>query len=134
MVLDHPWMGVGLDNFLYAYRTTYVLPSAWQEPNLSHPHNVLLDFWTRLGLLGVLVGIWLFGAAFRLGWRALNRLAHDERALMLGLLASLVATLAHGLIDNSIFLVDLMVLFMLSLGLIARLADGHVPLISAKGS
>ncbi len=53
MAMDHPLLGVGPDNFLYAYRSRYVLPSGWQELNLSHPHNILLDMWTRLGLLGV---------------------------------------------------------------------------------
>ncbi len=121
MITDHPWLGVGPDNFLYAYRTTYALPAAWQELNLSHPHNVVLDFWTRLGFLGLAAGAWLFAAAFWQGWPALRRASGDRWALLLGLLASLVATLAHGLIDNSVFLVDLMLLFMLSIGLIARL-------------
>jgi O-antigen ligase len=58
MGLDHPWLGVGPDNFLYAYRTRYVLPSVWQELNLSHPHNLLLDLWTRLGIAGLLAGGW----------------------------------------------------------------------------
>jgi O-antigen ligase len=123
MVLDQPWSGVGLDNFLYAYRTTYALPTAWQELNLSHPHNVALDFWTRLGFVGLLAGIWLFAAAFQQGWMALKRASGDRWALLLGLLASLAATLAHGLIDNSVFLVDLMLLFMLSIGLIGRLGQ-----------
>ena len=47
MALDHPALGVGPDNFLYAYRTRYVLPSAWQELNLSHPHNLILDLANR---------------------------------------------------------------------------------------
>jgi O-antigen ligase len=123
MVLDQPWLGVGLDNFLYAYRTRYALPTAWQELNLSHPHNVVLDFWTRLGFLGLLVGAWLFAAAFQQGWQALQRASGDRWALLLGLLASLAATLAHGMIDNSLFLVDLMLLFMLSIGLIGRLGQ-----------
>lgn len=123
MVREHPWLGVGLDNFLYAYRTRFALPSAWQELNLSHPHNVVLDFWTRLGFLGLVVGVWLFAAAFHQAWTALKRAEGDRWALLLGLLASLAATLAHGLIDNSLFLVDLMLLFMLSIGLIARLAQ-----------
>lgn len=121
MVQDHPWLGVGLDNFLYAYRTRYALPTAWQELSLSHPHNIVLDFWTRLGFLGLVVGVWLFTAAFWQNWQALQRADGDRWALLLGLLASLAATLAHGLIDNSLFLVDLMLLFMLSTGLIARL-------------
>lgn len=123
MIKDHPWQGVGLDNFLYAYRTRYVLPTAWQEINLSHPHNVALDFWTRLGIPGLVVGVWLFVAAFRSGWRSMGQLSGNRRAIVLGLLASLVATLAHGLIDNSLFLVDLMLLFMLTLGLLQRLAE-----------
>ena len=121
MIKDHPWQGVGLDNFLYAYRTTYVLPAAWQEINLSHPHNVVLDFWTRLGIPGLAVGVWLFVAAFRSGWRSLGQLHGNSRAIVLGLLASLVATLAHGLIDNSLFLMDLMLLFMLTLGLLQQM-------------
>ncbi|MDH7484999.1 MAG: O-antigen ligase family protein [Anaerolineae bacterium] len=121
MALDHPWLGVGPDNFLYAYRTRYVLPVAWEELNLSHPHNLVLDFWTRLGLLGLAVGIWLMVAGFRAGWAAWRRTEDaDRRALLLGLLASLVAMLAHGLIDNSIFLVDLAFVFMLTLGVFQR--------------
>lgn len=138
MILDHPWLGVGMDNFLYAYRTRYVPPTGWQELSLSHPHNILLDFWTRLGVPGVAVGVWLFAAAFWQGWRARAWLSGDRRALLLGLLASLGATLAHGLIDNSVFLVDLMVVFMLSLGLIAQLAHdpkaGSVrPIVTSGG-
>jgi len=126
MALDHPWLGVGLDNFLYEYRTRYVLPAAWEELNLSHPHNVVLDFWTRLGLLGLAVGLWLMVAGFRAGWRAWRRTANaDRRALLLGLLASLVATAAHGLIDNSIFLVDLAFIFMLTLGIFRREHGGE---------
>ena len=123
MVQEHPWLGVGLDNFLYAYRTRYALPTAWQELNLSHPHTIVLDFWTRLGFLGLAVGVWLFTAAIWQNWQALKRAEGDRWALLLGLLASLAATLAHGLIDNSVFLVDLMLLFMLSIGLIARLGQ-----------
>lgn len=122
MAKDHPWLGVGPDNFLYAYRSHYVLPTAWQELNLSHPHNIVLDFWTRLGIPGLLVGVWLFVAAFRRGWQTQRRADGDDRALLLGLMASLVATVAHGLIDNSVFLVDLMILFMLTLGIINRLS------------
>ncbi len=69
MALDHPLLGVGPDNFLYAYRTRYVLPSGWQELNLSHPHNIFLDLWTRLGLVGVVAGLAALVVAFVSGWR-----------------------------------------------------------------
>jgi O-antigen ligase len=124
MAFDHPLLGVGPDNFLYAYRTHYVLPSAWEELNLSHPHNILLDLWTRLGLLGIVAGAWALSAGFVWTWRLFRRGSAGVWPIALGLLAGLAATVAHGLIDNSLFLPDLMALFVMALGLCARLA-GH---------
>jgi hypothetical protein len=47
------------------------------------------------------------------------------RALALGLMASMVATLAHGLVDNAFFLVDLGFIFFLTLGIVGRLASSN---------
>ena len=64
MLRDHWPLGVGLDNFLYQYRSRYILPEAWQEPNLSHPHNLFLDFGSRLGVGGIVLLLWLVDLAF----------------------------------------------------------------------
>ncbi|GAB4538708.1 MAG: O-antigen ligase family protein [Anaerolineae bacterium] len=126
MLRDHPWLGVGLDNFLYQYRTRYMLPDAWQEPNLSHPHNIVLDFGTRLGAGGVVVLLWLQVAFWRTAWQSYQGQRQAEaRALILGLMASMVASLAHGLVDNSFFLVDLGFIFFLTAGVIGRLAASN---------
>jgi O-antigen ligase len=125
MFADHPVWGVGLDNFLYAYRGRYILDAAWQEPNLNHPHNIVLDFATRLGLLGLLVGGWMIWEAGRALIRAV-RVAEDEwLPVAVGLSASLVAMLAHGLVDHSFFLIDLAFVFFLMLGVAVRLAAGR---------
>jgi O-antigen ligase len=122
MIRDHPLFGVGLDNFLYQYRTRYVLPEAWEELDLSHPHNIVLDYWTRLGILGVIAIGWLQFAFFRKALRLHRQLGNrDLKALLLGLMASMVDLLAHGLIDNSYFLVDLAFVFCLTLGIVARI-------------
>lgn len=124
MIRDHPLFGVGLDNFLYQYRTRYVLPEAWEELDLSHPHNIVLDYWTRLGILGVVAMGWLQLAFFRKALRLYNQLDdRDLRALLLGFVASMIVFLAHGLIDNSYFLVDLAFVFCLTLGIVARAED-----------
>ena len=116
MIRDHPVFGVGLDNFLYQY-PNYMLAEAWEEPDLSHPHNIVLDYWTRLGIAGVALLIWLQTAFFALALRLYRRLPDDDaRAIILGCIASMVAMLAHGLIDNSYFLVDLAFIFFLTLG------------------
>src|SRR5690606_28194054 len=53
MVLDHPIFGVGPDQFLYQYSRRYIEPMGWPERYTSHPHNLLLDVWLRLGVLGL---------------------------------------------------------------------------------
>lgn len=116
MFADHPWFGVGLDNFLYAYRGRYILDAAWQEPNLNHPHNILLDFATRLGFLGLVTGGWLIGEAARAAWRALRNAGPTWLPVAAGLSGALAAMLAHGLVDHSFFLIDLAFTFFLILG------------------
>lgn len=120
MVRQQPLFGVGLDNFLYAYRGRYILDAAWQEPNLNHPHNIVLDFATRLGLLGLLAGSWLF---VHLGQQLIKAYVDvtattttEWRPVVVGFIGTLAAILAHGLVDHSFFLVDLAFVFYLVLG------------------
>jgi len=120
MLRDHWLLGVGPDNFLYQYRTRYILPEAWQEPDLNHPHNWLLDFGVRLGVGGLFIFGWLQLAYWQTAWRLCRRLASP---LLLGLMGSMAVLLAHGLVDNSYFLVDLALAFFLNAGLVQSLAQ-----------
>ena len=74
MLRDHPLFGIGLDNFVHRYNPErggdYISPEGWREPDLSHPHNLLLDWWLSLGVLGALVLARLLIVAWRLGWAA----------------------------------------------------------------
>ncbi|MBI2303187.1 MAG: O-antigen ligase family protein [Chloroflexi bacterium] len=118
IIRDHPIMGIGLDNFLYYY-PRYMLEAAWAEPNLSHPHNILLDFWTRLGVWGVGAIIWLQMAFWGTGWRLHSSLKEGKlQGMVLALMASMVSFLVHGFIDNSFFIIDLAYFFWLTFALI----------------
>ncbi len=124
MIHDHPITGLGLDQFLYAYRGRYIMPDAWQEPNLSHPHDFLLDFWVRLGILGVIVFFWLQAAFWRRTWRLYRAFQRRDPlllALVIGMMGSMIDLLAHGLVDNSVFVNDLVYVFLLLLGVSANL-------------
>lgn len=121
MFIDHPWFGVGLDNFLYAYRGRYILEAAWQEPNLSHPHNIILDFATRLGILGLLAGGWMIWQTIQELIRALLVADPEWLPVAVGMGGALVAMLAHGIVDHSLFLVDLSFLFFLITGVLVWL-------------
>ena len=121
MIREHPILGVGLDNFLYQYRGRYLFPAAWAEPNLSHPHNVILDYATRMGLLGLTAGVWL-QLTF---WRAalpLRKLDDPlNRALAIGLMASMADFVAHGMVDASYFVIDLAYVFFITLAVVQAL-------------
>ena len=123
MIAEHPIFGVGLDNFLYQY-PHYILPDARNEPDLSHPHNLLLDFWSRIGIFGVAALVWFEVVFFRTATRVIRSAKGFERAAAIGLLASMVDCLVHGLVDNSYFLIDLSLLFWLTAGLLQLLEWG----------
>lgn len=126
MLAGHSLRGIGLDNFLYYYQNGYRLPSAWQEPNLSHPHNFLLDFWLSLGLPGPLVLGGLLGRFAELVHRGWSEADSIDRGLYAGAVGALAATLIHGTVDNSFFLPDLAVLFWLMFAIVAvpRIRNG----------
>lgn len=116
MIREHPLFGVGLDNFLYAYRGRYILDAAWQEPNLNHPHNIFLDFTSRLGIFGLVTGAWLIFTLARTLNNDLKSAPLKWLPIVAGFSGSLATMLVHGLVDHSFFLVDLAFSFYLMLG------------------
>ncbi len=123
MVRDHPWTGVGLDQF-YHYRNApdfgdryiAVAARATTEQFAAHPHNFVLDFLVRLGPLGLVALGWLMVHFFR---QARRRQASGAlpQALVFGMVASVAAALTHGLVDNLYFVPDLAFAFWLMLGI-----------------
>jgi O-antigen ligase len=122
MARDHPWLGVGPDNFLYYYHD-YIRPGAEVDRWLSHPHNIVLDFWLRLGIGGLAVLGALLAGFSRRAAQVYRRLAEgDLRAATLGLTLGVVGMAAHGLVDTSFFVIELACWFMFALGWVERLA------------
>lgn len=132
LLRDRPLTGAGLDQFLHLYRSRYILPDAWREPNLSHPHNVVLDYWISLGIggVGLLLAqqllFWRAAARAWTRWRAVDPLL---AAAALGAIGSMVSFLAHGLVDNSYFVFDLAYLFCFAMALVTRLAKAQLPVM-----
>lgn len=144
-----PVLGIGLDNFLYRYPATIPAGTPY-EPNLSHPHNLVLQFWLQLGLGGPAALAWLLWCFGRLAWPAARGPASGggaaaapavdpaptpgtppdrgaaepdalRRGLAVGALGSMVDFVAHGLVDNSYFLPDMAIVFWLALAAVAVL-------------
>jgi putative inorganic carbon (hco3(-)) transporter len=103
MIADHPLTGVGLDQFLYQYLPRYVSPEAWPERFTSHPHNLFLDSWLSLGIIGlVVVGLigMLIAQHIRTGLRTRDRVS-------LAAAGALITVGIHGLVDQTYFLPEL---------------------------
>lgn len=122
MIADHPVRGIGLDNFLYYYQHGYMLPTAWREPDLSHPHNLIFDFWLSLGLPGLILLGALLARFVELVWSRWKISDSFERGLYAGAAGAMADTVLHGMVDNSFFLPDLAVLFWLAFGIVSLLS------------
>ena len=127
LIREHPLTGVGPDQFIYQYRSRYILPTGWEEPNLAHAHNYVLDHWARLGVLGVGVAAGIQLTFWRGAWRAFRRLranAAAEAALAAGLMGAMAHCMAHGLVDTPFFMIDMNYVFALLLALALCLERG----------
>ncbi|MHB8627344.1 MAG: O-antigen ligase family protein [Aggregatilineales bacterium] len=124
LLRERPITGAGLDQFLYLYRSRYILPDAYREPDLSHPHNFFLDYWVSLGIAGVAILIALQITFWSYAFHTYRRVRQTEpllAALCVGAMGSMADFLAHGLVDNSYFVVDLSFVFCLTMALVAWL-------------
>ena len=123
MIGEQPLLGIGLDNFAYRY-LSYVPPGVAVEPNLSHPHNLILQLWLQLGLAGVVAMAWLLAVFIRHALpRARGPGPPTGRAVAAGALASMTDFVVHGSIDNSYFLVDMAFIFWLTVAAGAPATD-----------
>lgn len=126
MALDHPFFGVGPDNFLLHYDETYRLPEAWQEPHLSHPHDLILDFWLSAGLLGIASLVLIIVGWARYLAQRLNHASDNVRIYAAGIAAAGSYAVCHGLIDNSYFIIDLALWLWLMSAILSRPANEDV--------
>lgn len=95
---------------------------AWQPVEIYlYPHNIFLNFWTEITLLGALLFVWLIlRATFDL-LKMLKNLNNNQKGIALGVFASLLVILIHGLVDVPYFKNDLAVLFWIIIFLTASL-------------
>ncbi len=116
---DHWLVGVGPGGFFWHY-PGYLPWQAQNDPNLLHPHNLWLEVlagWGVLGLLWFVLLLWQWG-------RMVHALKSQGQAKPnwqpIGLLAALVAGLAHGQVDTFAALPDLAVWNWLAVGLLVN--------------
>ena len=119
MLAHNPAFGAGLN----AYPQTL---EAYHDGTLyeifQYPHNIILNIWSELGLLGLL-------ALLSLGWlaiaelRTLDRLQHHVTALKQAAFAALLTMTIHGLVDVPYFKNDLAVMTWIFIAILAAHFD-----------
>lgn len=94
----------------------------WQPTEIYlYPHNIILNFWTEIGLLGMLAFVWLIARAIIQSIKIFIKRT-PEKYLALGLGAALTVIVIHGLVDVPYFKNDLAALFWVFLALIGGLS------------
>lgn len=112
MLADHPFLGVGLNGY-----STALVPyhDATFYEIFQYPHNILLNIWSELGIIGIIT---FFIGAFlliRTTWR------RRDDMLILAFSAALLTMMIHGLVDVPFFKNDLAALSMFCvIGMITR--------------
>ncbi len=98
-----------------AYRNAH-----WQPVEIyMYPHNLLLNFWTELGLAGVILFIWIILKFIYLAFTSYKLQTANptggpqKEYLLLGLLGAIIVIVVHGIVDVPYFKNDLAVLFWL---------------------
>ncbi len=82
MLHDHPFFGAGLSGFAQRLEPYW---NATHTDRFVDPHNIVLNFWSETGLLGVVGFAWILVAGFRVSWQG-RRLQTSWRAIQLGVL------------------------------------------------
>ncbi|MDD5043843.1 MAG: O-antigen ligase family protein [Patescibacteria group bacterium] len=112
MLKDHPLTGAGLAGY-----QTVVAPyhKAKHIEIYLYPHNVILNFWSELGILGLIGFLWIIIKFF---WQGLIKIYKNVETRLVAalLLAMMVTILIHGLVDVPYFKNDLAILFWFIVG------------------
>ncbi len=115
LIKEHPIKGIGLGNFESPYRQTvarlFKAPLEWE---VVKAHNLYLNLWLEMGLLGL---IWFFVLIFYFGKELKKILTNISPSAKIwwqlaGSSAALVSILTHGLVDTPYFKNDLSIVFL----------------------
>lgn len=114
----------GMENFdALVWATPELREKYWQPVEVYlYPHNIFLNFWSEIGLLGLLVFMYIMIRAVVLGIKMFKYYSHKDdkkKYLLLGMISALMSIFVHGLVDVPYFKNDLAAFFWLLLALLA---------------
>jgi O-antigen ligase len=101
LIKAHPFVGIGLGNF--------------NLQNSRYAHNTYLQIWAETGILGLFSLVWIIVVALNSCLKNLSQSLYKRE--IAGLLAAIVAFLAHNFIDFTFYLPEISLIWWVILGL-----------------
>lgn len=98
-------LGTGVRQFFRKIQKPYY--DKYVMERLIYPHNIFLNFWTEIGLVGMLAVIGILVYVFCLA----NRIRKYNKLMGAGLMSAITVLVVHGLVDVPYFKNDLAFLF-----------------------
>jgi hypothetical protein len=114
---DHPWLGIGPDNFRHVYGR-YLGLAAWDTR--VHTNNTYLEVLTGMGVIGLAALCWLMVAAGRSAVAIAAKARDDSIRGVAAAFAACVAIAVHGLVDSFLTFTSTYVVFAIAAGLLYR--------------
>lgn len=94
----------------------------WQPVEIYlYPHNILLNFWTEIGLLGAILFLWIMIKSSILAYKLFKTINNNDKFIALGFLVAMISIFVHGLVDVPYFKNDLAAIFFILLAIISQL-------------
>jgi len=132
MLKSRPLLGAGLSG--YQARVAPYHQKDYIEI-FMYPHQILLNFWVEIGLLGVIAFVWLIVLFYKRGFHVIkDKKDKKGTARLYSLLAmgGMTTLLIHGLVDVPYFKNDLSMLFWILFGLVVIIFRIKKPSIFTK--
>jgi O-antigen ligase len=117
MLRDRPVFGAGLNGYRDSFAPYH---DAKHIEIFMYPHNIVLNFWSETGLIGLAGFTWLIVLFFVTNARLVR--TRQKSWLPPALIAAMVAILVHGLVDAPYLKNDLAMAFWMMVGLTESLA------------
>jgi putative inorganic carbon (hco3(-)) transporter len=100
IVRQFPVIGVGLNNCAAVFKRFDTTGHARILRGVAHVvHNMYLQIWLEVGLIGLLMFLYIFIAAAVIAWRLLFRVSQWRRGVLIGVLCGLMAQGFHCFFD-----------------------------------
>ena len=103
IIAAHPILGVGLGGYVYNLHGFLEI----------YPHDVYMTFWVEVGLLGLLAFLFILVKLGVGAWRAMPLASGLDKALLWGVVGTVVTWAVHGIVDSPYWKNDMAIEFWL---------------------